>query len=243
MSLASTAPHIKQAATAAGLVGCDPRPDAIEGRPESSGLVLYRQDDGAELVVEAGLWSCTPGAFRLSRACDELLYVLAGRATYTEHNGETVEAASGHVIHFPSGWSGRCDVEQALRATYMKARAPAMIDRGATPWLGATEDAGPLKDWGPVPTMIEGQSRTAGLLLHRGPGGFPESGIWTCTPGNWSCHVTRDEFCHFIAGRCSYRHESGEGIEIEPDTLAFFPKDWRGTCRVQETVRKVYMIG
>jgi uncharacterized protein len=97
MSLASTAPHIKQAATAAGLVGCDPRPDAIEGRPESSGLVLYRQDDGAELVVEAGLWSCTPGAFRLSRACDELLYVLAGRATYTEHNGETVEAASGHV--------------------------------------------------------------------------------------------------------------------------------------------------
>ena len=28
----------------------------------------------------------------------------------------------------------------------------------------------------------------------------------------------------------------------EPDTVAFFPKDWKGTCRVHETIRKVYMI-
>jgi uncharacterized protein len=24
--------------------------------------------------------------------------------------------------------------------------------------------------------------------------------------------------------------------------VAFFPKDWKGTCRIHETVRKVYMI-
>ena len=35
---------------------------------------------------------------------------------------------------------------------------------------------------------------------------------------------------------------TGEVIEIKPDTIAFFPKDWKGTCRVHETVRKVYMI-
>ena len=35
---------------------------------------------------------------------------------------------------------------------------------------------------------------------------------------------------------------SGEVIEIEPDTAAFFPQDWKGTCRVHETVRKVYLI-
>ncbi|MBT7562816.1 MAG: DUF861 domain-containing protein, partial [Proteobacteria bacterium] len=56
------------------------------------------------------------------------------------------------------------------------------------------------------------------------------------------CHVTSDEFCHFIAGRCTYTHESGDVIEIEPDTAAFFPKDWKGTCRVHRTVRKIYMI-
>ena len=51
-----------------------------------------------------------------------------------------------------------------------------------------------------------------------------------------------DEFCHFLAGRCTYTHESGEVIEVEPNTVAFFPADWKGTCRVHETVRKVYMI-
>jgi uncharacterized protein len=56
------------------------------------------------------------------------------------------------------------------------------------------------------------------------------------------CHVTSDEFCHFLLGRCTYTHESGEVIELVPDTVAFFPKDWKGACKVHETVRKVYMI-
>lgn len=50
------------------------------------------------------------------------------------------------------------------------------------------------------------------------------------------------EFCHFLLGRCTYTHESGEVIEVVPGTVAFFPRDWRGTCRAHETVRKVYMI-
>jgi hypothetical protein len=99
-------------------------------------------------------------------------------------------------------------------------------------------------DWGVVPTMIEGQSLTSGVFLHQGTGTSEgsESGLWVCTPGYWNCHVTRDEFCHFLEGRCTYTHESGQVIEIEPDTAAFFPADWKGTCRVHETIRKVYMI-
>jgi len=58
----------------------------------------------------------------------------------------------------------------------------------------------------------------------------------------WRCEVTSDEFCHFIDGRCVYAHESGERIEIAPDTLAFFPAGWRGECEVLQTVRKLYMI-
>jgi uncharacterized cupin superfamily protein len=54
--------------------------------------------------------------------------------------------------------------------------------------------------------------------------------------------VTRDEFCHFLEGRCTYVHESGEVIEIVPDTAAFFPQDWKGVCTVHETIKKVYMI-
>jgi len=54
--------------------------------------------------------------------------------------------------------------------------------------------------------------------------------------------VTNDEYCHFLSGRSTYVHESGEVIEIRPDTVAFFPQGWKGTCRVHDTVRKVYMI-
>ena len=101
---------------------------------------------------------------------------------------------------------------------------------------------GELADWGAVPTMLEGRSHTSGVVLHRNGDGSSECGIWECTPGFWNCHVTSDEFCHFLAGRCTYTHASGEVIEIVPGTAAFFPKDWQGTCRVHETVRKVYMI-
>ena len=111
-----------------------------------------------------------------------------------------------------------------------------------TPYLRSPLAHADLVDWGVIPTMLEGQSRTSGKLLHKGPGGRPECGIWRCTPGKWRCHVTRDEFCHFLAGRCTYVHESGEVIEITPDTVAFFAENWRGVCTVHETVTKVYMI-
>jgi len=239
---ASSAPHIARASLAGDLADWGELPDALEGNPRSSGRLLWRREEGGERVVVAGLWVSTKGSRRLSMPGDELCYFLAGRATYTEHNGETIEVGAGSVVHFPSGWTGRCDVRETLRLTYMLVHEPTAINRGASPQLRDPLSAGPLKDWGPIPTMIEGQSTTAGILLHKGPGGRCESGIWTCSPGYWNCLVTSDEFCHFIAGRCTYTHESGEVIEIEPDTVAFFPKDWKGTCRVRETIRKVYMI-
>ena len=238
----SSAPHIRHATSAGGLSDWGDQPDAIGGQSRSSGLLLWKRDENDERTVESGLWACTPGSWRLAMPGDELCYFLSGRATYTEHNGETIDVAAGSVVHFPSGWTGRCDVHETLRITYMLVRWPTSIDRGASPQLRGPLTAGPLKDWGPVPTMIEGQSITSGILLHKGPNGHNETGIWTCSPGYWNCHVTSDEYCHFIAGRCTYTHESGEVIEIEPDTVAFFPEGWKGTCRVRETVRKVYMI-
>lgn len=98
-----------------------------------------------------------------------------------------------------------------------------------------------LEDWGEIPDMIEGQSRTSGTVIHKGADGESECGVWTCTPGHWECEVTRDEFCHFLEGRATYVHENGDEIRIEPGTAVFFPEGWGGSCRVDETVRKVYM--
>jgi len=39
-----------------------------------------------------------------------------------------------------------------------------------------------------------------------------------------------------------YTHGSGEVIEVVPGTVAFFPPGWRGTCRVHETARTIYII-
>lgn len=111
-----------------------------------------------------------------------------------------------------------------------------------TPLIRDPLDEGDLVDWGPVPTMIEGRSVTSGKLLYKGPEGRSECGIWVCTPGTWRCEVTRDEFCHFLAGRCTYVADDGEVVEITPGTAAFFREGWQGTCTVHETVRKVYMI-
>jgi uncharacterized protein len=99
-----------------------------------------------------------------------------------------------------------------------------------------------LIDWGSIASVGAVQSRTSGQLLHKGADGESECGIWRCTAGAWDCHVTRDEFCHFLSGRCTYVHESGEVIEIMPDTIAFFARGWKGVCTVHETVTKVYMI-
>lgn len=111
-----------------------------------------------------------------------------------------------------------------------------------TPILRKPEEITDTADWGEIPTMIEGHSRTSGVLLHKGPDGRSECGVWICTPGYWDCHVTRDEFCHFLQGRATYTRDDGEVIEITPGTAAFFEEGWRGTCRVHETLRKVYMI-
>lgn len=99
-----------------------------------------------------------------------------------------------------------------------------------------------LDDWGVIPTMIDGASHTSGKVLHKGPDGRSECGLWICTPGQWACHVTKDEFCHFLEGRCKYVHENGDVIDVTPDTAAFFPEDWKGVCTVYETIKKVYMI-
>ena len=99
-----------------------------------------------------------------------------------------------------------------------------------------------LVDWGVQPDALEGDSRSSGRLVHKGPGNQPESGIWVCTPGRWRLHIPRDELCHFVAGRATYRSDAGEVIEITPATLVLFPAGWRGECTVHETLRNTYLL-
>lgn len=250
---ASSAPHLANASTHSDLVSWGAQPDALAGNSLSSGRVLYQGPGGQP---ECGLWICTPGRWRVAIPRDELCYFVAGRADYLRDNGERVAIAARTLVLFPVGWAGECTVHETLRNTYMLTAAAshaagtdATIDDAgdaaaplAAPSLREPLSQASLVDWGLIPTMLEGASHTSGRLLYKGPQGRSESGIWRCTPGRWACHVSRDEYCHFLAGRSTYVHESGEVIEIRPDTLAYFPAGWRGVCTVHETVTKVYMI-
>jgi uncharacterized cupin superfamily protein len=54
--------------------------------------------------------------------------------------------------------------------------------------------------------------------------------------------VKKAEFCHFVAGHCSFTHEDGTRIEIRAGDCVFFPANTNGVWDVQETVRKVYLV-
>lgn len=233
MSLTSTAPHLRRASRMEfDLADWGEQPDALEGRSHSSGQVLSRNP-------EVGVWRCTPGRWRLALKDHELCHFMEGRATYLSDTGQLIAVEPGTVVHFKPGWTGECTVEATMDVAYIRGDgglpSETKVLRGVLTYV-------PNRNWGPIPTMLEGVSETSGVLLSKEPDGRAESGIWICTPGTWACHVTSDEFCHFLTGRCTYTHEGGEVIEVEPDTLAFFPKDWRGVCQVHETVRKVYFI-
>ena len=99
-----------------------------------------------------------------------------------------------------------------------------------------------LIDWGVQPDALAGSSHSTGKLVHKGPDNRPECGIWVCTPGRWRLSIPRDEFCHFVAGRATYRADDGDVVDVEAGTAVMFPAGWTGECTVHETMRNIYML-
>jgi hypothetical protein len=100
-----------------------------------------------------------------------------------------------------------------------------------------------LEDWGPVGLpQGESVSRLSGKILEMSADEDLESGVWQCTPGRWRRQVKKAEFCHFLAGRCSFTPDDGTTIEIAAGDSLFFPANSEGMWDVKETVRKVFVV-
>jgi uncharacterized protein len=121
------------------------------------------------------------------------------------------------------------------------AAADAMLTASA-PHIRNASSFSALKDWGPQPDVLEGQSQSSGRLLYKDHEAGTESGLWVCTPGRWRLSIPRDEFCHFIAGHATYRSDGGEVIEAIPGTAILFPAGWSGECLVTDTIRNLYFL-
>ena len=99
----------------------------------------------------------------------------------------------------------------------------------SAPHIENPANYGPLKDWGHQPNPISGNSKSDGVLLYKGPNNQPECGLWQVTPGTWPLAIPRDELCHFVSGRATYTHETGEVIDVI-----------NGACKVQVTPARAF---
>lgn len=69
-----------------------------------------------------------------------------------------------------------------------------------------------------------------------------ETGVWECTPGRWRRQIVQQEFCHFIAGCCTFIPDAGEPIEIQAGDAILFPANTTGIWDIRETLRKSYVL-
>lgn len=73
----------------------------LEGSPRASGRL---DAGGPGHATRAGLWRCTEGAFACTEQGDELMTILSGRCTITDHaTGETVTLGPGDSMFIRDG--------------------------------------------------------------------------------------------------------------------------------------------
>jgi uncharacterized cupin superfamily protein len=68
------------------------------------------------------------------------------------------------------------------------------------------------------------------------------AGTWECEPGTLQLDLDVTEFCHLLKGHWVLTSESGQVTEIRAGDSWVFPRGWKGTAEVKETVRKVYLL-
>ena len=102
-----------------------------------------------------------------------------------------------------------------------------------------------LEDWGPLEeaTSEEVPMQTHGLEMWTGPEGSGQStGIWQCTAGPSYWVQEENEFVYIISGSLTVTPDGGKPATFGAGDSAMFPRGWRGTWDLHETVRKVYVL-
>jgi uncharacterized protein len=102
-----------------------------------------------------------------------------------------------------------------------------------------------LEDWGPLEeaTSEEVPMQTHGLTIWTGPEGSGQStGIWQCTAGPSYWVQEENEFIYLLSGSLTVTPDGGKPATFGAGDSAMFPRGWRGTWDLHETVRKVYVL-
>jgi uncharacterized cupin superfamily protein len=111
--------------------------------------------------------------------------------------------------------------------TYVQPFARTVIaDTELTPW--------PL----PAEWILDGGPDARGSVLSRSEDSRIIRGVWECTAGRFKWVFSYDETLVVVSGRATVELDTGERIELEPGTMAFFGRGHDSTWAVHETLRK-----
>lgn len=108
-----------------------------------------------------------------------------------------------------------------------------------TPLVNGSLEA-TLEDWGPLEEATDQPMATRGIEIW--VEGEQSAGIWECEPGPSYWVLDTHEVIYLVAGSMTVVPEGGEARTISTGDMAVFPRGWKGTWTIHETVRKVYSI-
>ena len=96
-----------------------------------------------------------------------------------------------------------------------------------------------LSPW-PLPAewIVEGAPEARGSVLSRSDDSRLIRGVWECTPGTFKWVFSYDETLVVVRGRATVELDTGERVELEPGSMAFFGRGHDATWTVHETLRK-----
>ena len=72
--------------------------------------------------------------------------------------------------------------------------------------------------------------------------GDQEVGVWECTPGPSHWTLETNEAVYILSGRMTVTPDDGRPQDIGPGDTAVFPRGWRGSWQIHETIRKLYVL-
>jgi uncharacterized cupin superfamily protein len=68
------------------------------------------------------------------------------------------------------------------------------------------------------------------------------TGVWECTPGVWRRQIVQAELCTILSGRAVFEPDDGESLTVEAGDTHYFSAGSLGVWRIEETMRKVYIV-
>lgn len=109
-----------------------------------------------------------------------------------------------------------------------------------TPLLASAAGA-TLEDWGDLKEGTGAPMTQSGVEVWS-DGDGASAGVWESTPGPSYWVLAKHEVITVVAGSMTVTPEGGTAKEVSSGDVAVFPRGWKGTWEIHETLRKVYTI-